>query len=271
MTVLVTGATGHVGSRIVRWLDENGDPRERVRRAGRAPGLDVRFDWTDPTTFGPALQDVSALYLLPLPGTADPEAVVVSFLNQARRAGVRRVALLSASAVPIGSPGLGMLGARLPEYVPEWAVLRPTWFASNFTGDHPQARSIRENDEIVSATGRGRVPFIDPGDIAAVAARVLTADAPPSNDLVLTGPEALSFDDVAAIVSELTGRVIRHRPATTTELSAIHQRHGLPESYADLLAEMDLPIAAGSEDRTTSTVEDITGIPPRSLKQFLTT
>ncbi|MFG2062313.1 ergot alkaloid biosynthesis protein [Micromonospora sp. NPDC048871] len=266
MTVLVTAATGTTGSRLARRLAGENIP---VRRAGRSPGADVRFDWADPTTYPRAVDGVRAIYLVAPPGAVDPEPVVVPFLEQARRAGVRRIALLSSSAVPIGSPGLGMFGARLADFVPEPVVLRPTWFASNFTGDRPHAQSARRDGEIVSATGRGRIPFIDPGDIAAVAARALTDAEVPGGDLVLTGPEPLSFDEVAEILSDTTGRAVRHREVTSKELSERHQRNGVPAAFADVLAAMDVMIAEGAEDRTTTTVEDVTGVPPRSLRQFL--
>jgi uncharacterized protein YbjT (DUF2867 family) len=262
MTVLVLGASGTTGSRLVRQLLEHDIP---VRRSGRSPAADVHFDWTDPATFAPAVRDVHAVYLVAPPGVADPEPIMTPFLVEAQRAGVRRVALLSSSAIPVSG-----IGARLADFVPGWTILRPTWFASNFTGDHLHARSVRADGEIVSATEDGRVPFIDPDDIAAVARHALTGPEAPRRDLVLTGPEPLTFDDVAAELSTHTGRPVHHRRITVTDLSARLQRDGIPAPFADLLAGMDAAIAQGAEDRTTSTVEEITGRPPSSFRSFLT-
>ncbi|WP_063837634.1 NAD(P)H-binding protein [Streptomyces sp. NBRC 110035] len=267
MTVLVTGASGTTGSRLARQLHDRGT---LVRRAGRSARADVRFDWTDPATFGPAVRGVRAVYLVAPIGVADPVPVVEPFLAAARHAGVARVALLGSSAVPVGSPGWGALGTLLPRYVPQATVLRPTWFASNFTGDHLHAESVRRDDEIVSATGDGRVPFIDPEDIASVARHVLTSPAPPAPDLVLTGPRPLGFDDVAATLTGFTGRTVRHRRVGARELSAHLRQHGIPAAFADLPAGLDTAIAAGAEDRTTTTVEQITGTAPRPFDRFLT-
>ncbi|MDR7277100.1 ergot alkaloid biosynthesis protein [Catenuloplanes atrovinosus] len=266
MTVLVTAASGTTGSRLARRLEAHGTP---VRRAGRSARADVRFDWADPATHRPALTDVDGVYLVLPPGVADPMPVVAPFLAEARRCRVRRMVLLGSSAVPLGGPGLGAAGASLAAHVPEWAVLRPSWFASNFVLDHLHADSVRRHDEIVSATGDGRVPFIDPDDIAAVAARFLTGAVPAGRDVVLTGPAPLSFDDVAAMLSGVTGRRIRHRRVSPAELSARHRRRGIPAPFADLLAALDEAIAGGAEDRTTTTVQDITGTPPRSFADFL--
>lgn len=266
MTILITGATGTTGSRLARLLDDHAAP---VRRAGRSPGTDVRFDWADPTTHADALRGVRAVYLVAPPGAADPETPVIPFLETARAEGVERVVLLGSSAVPIGAPGLGALGARLGSFVPHPVVLRPTWFSSNFTGDHPHADSHRRDGEIVSATGQGRTPFIDPGDIAAVAARALMGEVPAGADLVLTGPRPLSFDEVAATLAEATGRPVRHRRVSVAELSRLHQGYGLPARFADLLAAMDERIAAGAEDRTTTVVKDVTGRAPRSFPEFV--
>ncbi|BCJ49934.1 oxidoreductase [Actinoplanes sp. NBRC 14428] len=266
MTVLILGASGTTGSRVARHLAARRVP---VRRAGRSPAADVRFEWADPGTFAPAVRGIRAVYLVAPPGVADPEPVVAPFLAEAREAGVARIVLLSSSAVPVGGPGPGRLGALLPAFVPEWTVLRPTWFASNFTGDHPHARTARADGELVSATGDGRVPFIDPGDIAAVAGHALTATRAENGPLLLTGPEPLSFDDVAAALGDHLGHPVRHRRVGAGELSRRLRADGLPAAFADLLAGLDVAIAGGAEDRTTSTVEDVTGRSPRTFAAFL--
>ncbi|WP_430782430.1 ergot alkaloid biosynthesis protein [Actinoplanes sp. G11-F43] len=263
--VLITGASGTTGSRLARLLTESGVP---IRRAGRTGG-DVRFDWNDPATFAGAVRDIRSVYLIAPLGVADPAPIVTPFLAAARDAGVTRIALLGSSAIPVGTPGLGTLGPLAGEYIPEWTVLRPSWFATNFTGGHLHARTARRDGELVSATGDGRIPFIDPADIAAVAGHVLTTPETPPHDLVLTGPEALRFDDVAAALTTVTGRRVSHRRVTETELAAHLRRHGTPPEFAGLLAALDTAIAAGAENRTTTTVRDLTGTAPRPLLHVL--
>ncbi|MFJ6725070.1 ergot alkaloid biosynthesis protein [Streptomyces sp. NPDC091281] len=261
--VLVLGATGTTGGRTAALLTAAG---HRVRAAGRrgvpvAGAEGVRFDWYDPGTHDDALAGAAGVYLVPPVGDPDPAAVMLPFLERARAAGVRRAVLLSSSAIPAGGPAVGAVHAALPELFGEWAVLRPSWFMQNFTGAHPHAVGIREEGVLRTAAGSGRVGFVDAGDIAAVAARALTDVHAPDRDLVLTGPQALSHDEVAAIVTEVGGRSVVHHRLTYEELRE-RLAAGMPGEFATLLADMDVAIAGGAEDRVTDTVERITGRPP---------
>ncbi len=270
--VLVLGATGTTGSRVAAQLRE---PRMRergvtVRTATRRPrsASDVRFDWADPTTHAPALRGVSAVYLVAPVDDADPVPAVGPFLQEAVRRGVRRVVALSSSALPAGTPGLGAVHALVAATVPEWAVLRPSWFMQNFTGGHPAARGVRDG-ELVTATGDGRVAFVDAADIAAVAVRALTDPVAHDTDHVLTGPEALSYADAAAAITRHAGRPVRHRSVPPDELARRIAAHGVPPEFARVLAALDDGIRRGAEDRTTDTVERVTGRPPRRFADFV--
>ncbi|MGW2326094.1 NAD(P)H-binding protein [Streptomyces sp. NPDC001700] len=265
-TVLVTGATGNTGSRVVRLLRERGAP---VRAAARRPGGDgVRFDWYDPATHAAALAGVDRIYLVAPVGEADPVPVVEPFLAAALDRGVRRVVLLTSSAIPADAPGMGALHRLVRDTVPEWAVLRPSWFMQNFTGDHAVAHAIRGDGQIVTATGDGRVAFVDADDIAAVAAQALLDDRPHNTDHVITGPEALSYADAACVVAEVSGRPVGHVTVTAEALSERLVDSGIPREFAAVLAGLDVDIRGGTEDRTTDTVRRITGRAPRSFADF---
>ncbi|GAB3477031.1 NAD(P)H-binding protein [Nocardiopsis coralliicola] len=264
MNTLVIGGTGTTGSRVARKLGEQG-ARARIASRSGGPGR-VRFDWHDPATHGTALAGADAVYLIAPIGEADPEPLMVPFLKRAVREGVRRAVLLSASAVEPGAPGLGAVHEHVRGLFAEWAVLRPSWFIDNFTGDHLHARTARESGEIVSATGEGRVAFVAAEDIADVAVAALTALRPHNTDHIITGPEALSYADVAAALGDATGRPVRHRSVSTTELAGRWTEWGMPAAFARLLAGLDAAVAAGAEDRTTSVVADVTGRAPRSLR-----
>ncbi len=190
---------------------------------------------------------------------------MLPFLHQARAAGVQRAVLLSSSAVAASGPGVGVVHEALPGLFDHWAVLRPSWFMQNFTGTHLHARTIREDGLILTATGTGRVGFVDADDIAAVAVRALTDDHAPDADLVLTGPEALGYDDIAGIVTQVTGRSVAHRNLTYEQMRD-RLAGSMPREFAALLAGMDRAIAGGAEDRTTDTVQRLTGRPPRSFR-----
>lgn len=261
--VLVTGATGTTGSRVVAALRASGAD---VRTASRR-GSDVPFDWRAPDTFAAVLEGCRRIYLVPPTDGTDAAAVMLPFVDLARRRGVERIVLLSSSALPSGGPATGQVHAALAGGPADWVVLRPSWFMQNVTGDHPLARGIRDDDRIVTATGDGRVAFVDADDIAAVAARALLDEGLPASELVLTGPEALSYADVARIVGAARGRSVAHRPVAAAELAALLSRR-YPPAYAEMLAQLDVAIAAGAEDRVTDTVQRVTGRPPAGFAEF---
>jgi uncharacterized protein YbjT (DUF2867 family) len=241
-----------------------------VRIASRRPGPDHSpFEWRDPSTFAPVLDGVRGVYLVAPVGVADPAPLVAPFLAVAQNAGVRRVVLLSSSAVPEGGPGLGELHRMVTDAAAEPTVLRPSWFMQNLLGDHPHAVSAREIGEIVTATGEGRIGFIDAGDIAAVAAHALCDDAPLLGAHVLTGPQALSYSDVADLMTEITGHRVVHRTISVEDLSDRFVESGYEPGFAAVLAALDADIAAGAEDRTTSTVTDVTGRSARTYREVI--
>ncbi|MEV8319202.1 NAD(P)H-binding protein [Streptomyces sp. NPDC059900] len=274
MRFLITGATGTTGSRVATALTapDSSEQSATVRLASRtpAPGTrQVRFDWADPATHGPALTGIDGVYLVPPVGDAEPSRLMVPFLERALDAGVRRFVLLSSSAIAEGDPGAGEVHQALRELTPQWAVLRPSWFMQNFvTPGHLHGASIRTADEIVTATGQGRVAFVDADDIAAVAVRALTDERPHNAAHLVTGPGTLSYAEVADVISKVSGRAVRHRSVPMAEFRGRLVAAGIPEAFAGALAAMDDSIARGSEDRVDAAVERITGRAARSFADF---
>lgn len=263
MTALVIGATGTVGAYVCEYLSAAGEQVSAASRTG-----DVRFDWYDSGTWDAALDSVDRMYLIAPGGDSDPVVAMRPFLERALEAGVKRAVLQSGSPVSRGEPGLGRVHEAVASTFPEWAVLRPSWFMQNFSGSHVQGEAIRTRGELVSATGTGRVGFVDARDIARVATAVLTSDIALNRDAILTGPEALSYDDVAAIISRAAGRTVTHVGVTSDRLAEIFESDGMPTEYATALAAMDAAIACGAEDRLTDEVLRLTGTSPRSFEEF---
>jgi uncharacterized protein YbjT (DUF2867 family) len=222
----------------------------------------------DRGTYSTALHGISAVYLIAPIGVADPGWLVEAFLADALDQGVRRVVQLSSSAVPEGAPGLGAVHHLVRTTMPEWTVLRPSWFMQNFTGDHLVAQGVRDG-EIVTATGDGKVAFVDAADIAAVAGHALTDTVAHDTEHILTGPQALSYAEAAEILTQVTGRSVRHRSVSAEEAARRIAAHGVPADFAKVLAAMDVAISGGTEDRVTDTVERITGRPSRSFRAFV--
>lgn len=245
--VLVTGGTGKTG-RLV------------------APDQ-IRFDWHDAATHAAALDGVDAVYLVAPTDRAEQLAAMRPFLELAVERGTGPLVLLSASSLNEGGPMMGEVHAWLHAHAARWTALRPSWFMQNFVTQH--LSSILAEGCIYSAARDGRVPFIHAADIAAVAVEALTDPGFPSGERVLTGPEALSYDEAAALIATAARRPVRHCRLSRAELAERYAGFGVPRDYAVLLAGMDEAIAQGAEDRTTREVERITGRPPATLEAFL--
>jgi uncharacterized protein YbjT (DUF2867 family) len=270
--VLITGGTGKTGTVLAGLLRGTGVP---VRVATRHPSVDdpdaVRFDWEDPATHQSALHGMDRVYLVPPPLTLDPMPRVGPFLDEAERLGVRRVVLLGSAIVLPNAPGALELAARVRAR-PGWVVLRASGFMQNFLSPHPLGDRIRRHGEIRTASGEGRLGWIDARDIAAAAAALLTEadghvhDQP---DYVLTGPKAFSYQEAAAIITAHTGRPIRVEPVAVDDLALGYRAAGTPAPLADALAAVDARLDAGREDQVTTAVLDLTGRPPRTFAEFV--
>jgi ergot alkaloid biosynthesis protein len=264
--VLITGATGKTGRRLLALLDERNISARAAARTPPAGG--VHFDWTDRTTWDAALVDVSSVYLVAPMGADDAVSLMTEFIETAISRGVARFVLLSASPLDAGGPGMGQVHQWLAGSGAEWAVLRPSWFMENFS-EGPHCTTIRDERAIYTATGHGRVPFISARDIARAGAAALTAKDAPNSDFVLTGPDLLSYDEVARRISGAIGEVVTHHPLTFDELVARHVANGLIEPHAQTLAFMDLIIAEGAEDRITNGLAELVTEPPVTFDQFV--
>jgi len=180
---------------------------------------------------------------------------------------IKRFVLLSASSLPKGGPMMGAVHAYLEDVAPEWSVLRPTWFMQNFS-EQQHLHTICEESCFYSATGDGKVPFIDVDDIAEVATQALICEQPFNRDMILTGPESLTYDQVAEQITHASGKHVKHHSLTERQLRTRFIESGMDDKYADILTAMDTAIANGSENQLSHEVEKIIGRAPTSFSSF---
>lgn len=263
--VLITGGKGKTGRRLASRLAKAGI-RSVIGTRSPVDAQDRRLDWSDVSS-ARAFDGCDAAYIVAPTDRTDHLAVMQPMLEEAMERGVGRFVLLSSSILEPGGPMMGGVHAWLARNASDWAVLRPSWFMQNFS-EGPHAATIREEGVIYSATGNGRVGFIDADDIAATAAALLAAKAPFNADAVLTGPVALSYAEAAAIITGAVGRAVRHIAIDPSDLTARFVAQGLSREYAEALASLDTAIAAGAEDRSTTFVEQIVGQQPTSFQTF---
>jgi uncharacterized protein YbjT (DUF2867 family) len=277
-TILVTGATGKTGRRLIPLLVRRG---ATVRAAGRAPAIarpgvePVRFDWADESTYEAARKGVNAIYVVyGDPGVSgDPAERVRALLYGAVEDGVGRVVLLSALGVdqapaddPLRRVELVVESSGIPS-----TILRPGAFMQNFSEPHRTRldESIRERDEIVMPGGDGVVAWVSAEDIAAVAAAALTESGHEGKGYTVVGPEPLTMAEVATFISAAAGRPITYLEAGRDEVRAILVGSGMPPDYADLVSEIYVhALTSGAFGILNDVVATVTGRPPVSFAEF---
>ena len=269
--ILVTGARGNVGSRIVEMLAGAG---YRVRATARdtsalrvPAGVEAaRLDLTDDRVAAAVLEDVETVFLYPTRGSAAP------FLEAAREAGVQHVVLLSSPAsyeaaeyrLPIGRIHQAVEKAVADSGL-EHTVLYPSWLATNVRRDWGAA--IRAGDPVEVPYPAAQCNPIHLDDVAEVAVELLTRDRHRGRFHILTGPEPMRLDEAVGIVAGALRRPIPVVEITREE--AMRRRQPWMSEQA-LSALLDSAAASvGHPAAVNNTVERITGHPARTLHDWM--
>jgi len=191
---------------VAKKLDERG---LSARTASRQ-SADVRFDWDNPATHGPALAGVDRIYLVTPVMRIAYAQLVSDFLDLAEASGIRHVTYLSAYASDQAPPEVDVMAVEL-ELMSRKAftnsILRPAWVMQNFSDEHLPV----VQDMITVPTAGGAEAFVDAADIAAVAVETLVDPGAHAGAVYApTGPEALTVAEVAAIIADVAGRPVWH-------------------------------------------------------------
>ena len=273
-SILVTGATGNVGAPLVDALARQG---MRVRAGSRHPGhtedplIDpVRLDFTDPSSWDHAFTGVEALFLVRPPTLVKPERDLFPALQRAVELGLRHVVFLSVQGVEkIRVVPHAAIETWLRASGLSWTFLRASFFDQNLIAVHGPA--IRRRGELMMPAGRGRTAFIDTHDIAAVAAAALTEPERHRNQAyTLTGTEALTYGEVAGIMTAVLGRPIRYtQPGLLRYALTAHARVGLPMDLVAMTSVIYTTARLGLAAGLTDDVSTILGRSPVTMAQFV--
>ncbi len=274
MTVLVIGATGELGSLVLRGLVARGDAvRAMTRRAGTPPvdGVErlVRADLREPSTLGPAFSGVQRVFLVSSP-TKDQVAVETNAIVAAEQAGVEHI--VKVSNLPIAGLETGLHGnhraieARLAASEVAHTVLQPSFFASVLA----RQIAVLRRGRLVLPTGDGRVAWVDPRDIAAVAVAVLAGPTAASAQVLrLTGPEALTAAELASRIGLVTGTEIALSQPDLARWSAALVAGGMDPWLAESTAHLYEAVAGGALGDVSADVERVVGAPPRPIDEWI--
>jgi uncharacterized protein YbjT (DUF2867 family) len=260
--ILVTGATGKTGRRLVPLLRARGAAVTAASRSGEA-----RFDWADPATWPAALDGAAAVYLVP-PGDPGP---LPEFVARAVAAGTERFVVLSGRDTDKTGEDFGqdMLAAERAVAASgvSWTVLRANNFQQNFSEDLWHAPLLA--GRLALPIGAVPEPFIDTRDIADVAAALLTGGGYEGEILDLSGPRALTFAEAVAEIARAAGRPITYVELTPEEYHAEQIAEGLPEEFATALDALFAYMRTAGFSAPTDTVRRVLGREPRDFTDYV--
>jgi uncharacterized protein YbjT (DUF2867 family) len=273
MTYLITGATGEVGSRVVRQLlERNIRPRVLVRSEEKARSLfgdrvDVCVgDLAAPDSMRKAIQGADTVFLVNV-GPAIPERDKAAAMIS-KEFGVRKIIKLSSLDVEHGL-AIGVWHEKGEAAIRATGIpftfVRPTGFMSNLLA---WAHSIRTESILRSSTADGRRPFIHSEDIASVCLSAILNHEYASEAVPITGPESLTFGEVTAIISEATGRPLSYQAISDEEARERYSRISGSEEETEAHVALWRAIRDGRLAATTDRVERILGRKPIALRQW---
>lgn len=259
-TYLVLGGTGKVGSRLGRVLEQRGQVVRRASRHG-----DVRFDWHDEATWHSALEGADGVFVVGPGSATDWSGSLTRFLTAASGAGVRRAVLLSARGVEFHPQGAVAKAEEALRNSPvSWVILRPSHFSQNFT----EAMFAPVEGTVTAPVGQGAEPFVDVEDIAEVAAEALVADAFERRVVELSGPEAITFDEAAAVLAQISGTDLRFEDESDAAHVERLRGNGTPEGYIDWRMAMLRGIRSGADAYVSDGVPHVLGRPATGFGEW---
>lgn len=275
--VLVTGATGNVGRAVIHALRANGaavraagTSIESVTRAFGGEVTPVRLDFRDPGTFGPAVEGCRAVFLLRPPAISNTKQTLCPLADVAVARGARQIVFLSVTGADTNKlVPHHAVERHLPRATDAWTILRPGFFAQNL-GD-AYRRDIVEDGRLYVPAGHGRVAFVDVRDLGEVAAQVFARpDEHRGRGYTLTGPEAVTFEQAAALLTQALGRPIRYQPAGVLRYAAhLLRRRGLPLAQVAVQTVLHFGLRLGQAATVDPTLGRLLGRPGHTLAEYI--
>ncbi len=269
--ILVTGATGQLGSAVVEALIDRGI---KVRAATRLTTKikwtkqvqPVVFDYEDPGLHKAALDRITGLFLIAPPLDLEAPAKLIPFIDKAKQMGVKHVVFNSSLKADLDEQNpLRIIEKHLVKSGLAYTILRPNFFMENLSTGW--LAPMIAGGKIFIAAGDAKTSFISVRDIAEVTATVFK-EKRYGAEYNLTGPEALSYGEATKIISDACGRTVTYVPISEMEMMQGAREQGMSESAIQYLVQLFAMVRKGLMAEMTDTVRKVTGKAPISFKEF---
>lgn len=259
--ILVIGGTGKTGRKVVEGLKKHNQNVRLGTRSNNPP-----FDWNNPATWSDALAGMDKVYIAYYPDLAVPGAyeAIRGLTEQAKKAGIKKAVLLS---------GKGEKEAERCEQLVancglDYTLVRTSWFSQNFSESFLLDPIVAGH--VALPMPHAKIPFVDTGDIADVVVEVLLDDAHNGKTYEITGPRALTFEEVVKEIAAGTGRAIEYQAVSLEAYSAMMASAGLSPDYIWLFDYLFREVLGNEENQAISTdVEKVLGRKATDFKEYV--
>ena len=276
MSIVITGATGHLGRHVVETLLERGVPAQEITATGRSiekiadladRGVQIKMmDYTDPASVDSALEGASKVLLVSGADMGDRVAQHRTVVEAAARAGVELVAYTSIANADSSHMKMAVDHLATENIIRESGIpfvfLRNGWYVENYTD---QLQGTLAQGAFAGSAGEGRVSAAARSDYAEAAAAVLVAEDQAGKIYELGNDDSFSMAELATEISAASGKEIAYQNLPAADYAALLTKIGLPEVFAQVLADSDLGIARGDLLVTSGDLSKLLGRPTTSM------
>ena len=275
--ILITGATGKTGSATAKSLGEKGETfRALIRNEEKKEGLEslggevVIGSIENTEVVNQSMQGVKTVLVL-LPNSESQLALEKQLVDSAKQAGVERIVKMSSiEATPDATSPIPKLHLESEEYIKQsglaWTMIKPNFYMQNLLAS---AGTIKEQGKIFLPMGDGKTGMIDTTDVGKVLAKVLSEDGHESMNHEITGPEILSFYEVAENFSQVLGKQVDYVDVPMDAYKETLGQFLTNQWHLDAVIDLFKGIAEGGIEDKTDTFNELMGETPKSLSQFL--
>lgn len=275
--ILVIGGTGNIGYPLIKYLNQQdiqivAGTHNLQKAQAKFEGLTnvkiKHFDFLDPSTFEAAFDGVNKVFFVRPPQLAKPKQDMLPFLTFAKQKQIKQIVFVSLIGVeknpmtPHHKIEQMILDLRIP-----YTFIRPSFFMQNLNTTHRE--DIQKNHDLFIPAGNARTSFIDTRDIGEVAGITLLNDKYLNQKLNITGPSALSYQEIAKIMTKILGTPITYSKPSLLKFRKVMLKRGIKKDFVNVMVMLYLITQLGNAKEVTDTVAKVLGRAPRTIQNYI--
>jgi len=275
--ILVIGGTGNIGYPLIKYLNQQdiqivAGTHNLQKAQAKFEGLNnveiKHFDFLDTSTFEAAFAGVNKVFFVRPPQLAKPKQDMLPFLTFAKQKQIKQIVFVSLIGVeknpmtPHHKIEQMILDLKIP-----YTFIRPSFFMQNLNTTHRE--DIQKNHDLFIPAGNARTSFIDTRDIGEVAGITLLNDKYLNQKLNITGPAALSYQEIAKIMTKILGTQITYSKPSLLKFRKIMLKRGIKKDFVNVMVMLYLITQLGNAKEVTDTVAKVLGHAPRTIQNYI--